>query len=315
MEPHGIHQKGTLEMDAQKNTRGPNGASSLNVMEEIVKLPFFGDYGHTEVAAPQPAETAPTAKFKFRSIWLSDIHLGTRGCKIEFLLDFLRNTESEYLYLVGDIIDAWQLKKSWYWPQSHNEAMRLFLRKAGRGTKVFYVPGNHDEFFRGYTDMRFGGVTLLNDMIHTTADGKRFLIIHGDLFDGVVSQAKWLAVLGDWGYHVALAANSMLNKWRRRFGYPYWSLSAYLKQKVKNAVSFISNYEHALAEAARDRKVDGVICGHIHKADLRDIEGITYANDGDWVESCTALVEHDSGKLEILHWTEMRHFSFHDTLQ
>jgi UDP-2,3-diacylglucosamine pyrophosphatase LpxH len=302
-------------MDVQKTARGHNGQSSPDATEDIFNLPIFGELGSMEAPAPNPNEAAPAAKFRFRSIWLSDIHLGTRGCKIDFLLDFLRNTESEYLYLVGDIIDAWQLKKSWYWPQSHNEAMRLFLRKAGRGTKVFYVPGNHDEFFRNYTDMRFGGVSLMNDMIHTTADGRRFLVIHGDAFDGVVSHAKWLAVLGDWSYHAALAANSALNKWRRRFGYPYWSLSAYLKQKVKNAVSFISNYEHALTEAARDRDVDGVVCGHIHKAELRDIDGITYANDGDWVESCTALVEDDGGKLEILRWTEMRHFSFHDTLQ
>ena len=302
-------------MDVETPPRGPAGRNRRGAIQDILELPVFPDFTGDEAPPRNLEQAGQAAKLRFRSIWLSDIHLGTRGCKIDFLLDFLRNTESEYLYLAGDIIDAWQLKKSWYWPQSHNEALRLVLRKAGRGTQVYYIPGNHDEFLRGYTDMRFGGISLLDDMVHVTADGRRFLIIHGDAFDGVVSHARWVAALGDWSYQFALRANSMLNRVRRHLGYPYWSLSAYLKEKVKNAVSFISSYEQALVEAARERRVEGVVCGHIHKADLRDIEGITYANDGDWVESCTALVEHDSGELEILRWAEMRHFSFHDTLQ
>jgi UDP-2,3-diacylglucosamine pyrophosphatase LpxH len=284
-------------------------------IEELVNPPPMRPYAAQDAPTATPGDAPPRERMRFRSIWISDLHLGTRGCKIDFLLDFLRHTESDYLYLVGDIIDAWQLKRSWYWPQTHNEALRLFLRKAGRGTKVYYVPGNHDEFFRGYTDMRFGGVTLINDMVHVTADGRRLLVIHGDAYDGVVAHARWLALLGDWSYKAALALNGVFNKLRRRLGYPYWSLSAYLKHKVKNAVSFISDFEHQLAEEARQRHVDGVVCGHIHKADLREIEGVTYANDGDWVESCTALVEHGSGRLEILRWTDLRHLSFHDTVQ
>jgi UDP-2,3-diacylglucosamine pyrophosphatase LpxH len=301
-------------MEELKTKSGMLAEFTLASIEELVNTPHILPFAQDVHASPI-ADLPATEKLRFRSIWISDLHLGTRGCKVEFLLDFLRNTESEYLYLVGDIIDAWQLKRSWYWPQTHNEVLRLFLRKAGRGTKVFYVPGNHDEFFRGYTNMRFGGVTLVDDAVHKAADGKRYLIIHGDLFDGVVTHARWLALLGDWSYKTAQALNGVFNKMRRRLGYPYWSLSAYLKHKVKNAVNFISDFEHTLAGEARRRKVDGVVCGHIHKADLRDIEGVTYANDGDWVESCTALVEHDSGQLEILNWADQRNLSFHDTVQ
>jgi UDP-2,3-diacylglucosamine pyrophosphatase LpxH len=301
-------------MEELKLKNGRLAEFTLASIEELVNTPATLPFAHDAPSA-YPAGPPPREKRRFRSIWISDLHLGTRGCKVDFLLDFLRTTESEYLYLAGDIIDAWQLKRSWYWPQTHNEVLRLFLRKAGRGTKVFYIPGNHDEFFRGYTDMRFGGVSLINDMIHEAADGKRYLIIHGDAYDGVVAHAKWLALLGGWSYKVALALNGAFNKARRRLGYPYWSLSAYLKHKVKNAVNFISDFEHTLAAEARKRHVDGVVCGHIHKADLRDIEGVIYANDGDWVESCTALVEHNSGRMEILHWTEERNLSFHDTIQ
>jgi len=239
----------------------------------------------------------------YRSIWISDVHLGTRGCKAEFLLDFLKNTESEYLYLVGDMIDGWRLKRSWYWPQAHNDVVQKLLRKARKGCKVIYVPGNHDEFARGYTDFAFGEVEVLDEAIHTAADGKRFLILHGDEFDGVVQYAKWLAHLGDHAYTLALAINHWFNWARRQLGYPYWSLSAYLKHKVKNAVQYIANFEQAMADVARLRGVDGVICGHIHHAELRQFGEITYANDGDWVESCSALVEHYDGRLEIIHWT------------
>ena len=242
----------------------------------------------------------------YRTIWISDIHLGTRGCKAEFLLDFLKYTESDTLYLVGDIVDGWRLKRSWYWEQSHNDVVQKLLRKARKGTKVIYVPGNHDEALRDYVGLLFGGVQVLGEHVHETADGKKLLILHGDEFDGVVKYAKWLAFLGDSAYNFALQLNHWLNLGRRRFGYPYWSLSAYLKNKVKNAVEYVSNFETAVAAEARRHGVDGVVCGHIHKAEVRMIDGILYCNDGDWVESCTALVEHPSGKLEILPWAERR---------
>jgi UDP-2,3-diacylglucosamine pyrophosphatase LpxH len=244
----------------------------------------------------------------FRSIWISDIHLGTRGCKADFLLDFLRYTESEYLYLVGDIVDGWRLRKSWFWAQSHNDVIQKVLRKARKGTKVIYIPGNHDEWLRDYKEMHFGGVLLLNEAIHVTADGKRMLVIHGDAFDGVVRYARWLALLGDGAYDLTLRLNNYFNWVRRHLGYPYWSLSAYLKSRVKNAVQFVSDYAHAIAAEARHREVDGIICGHIHQADIREMGGVLYCNDGDWVESCTALVEHFDGRLEILHWMTLRAF-------
>jgi len=239
---------------------------------------------------------------RYRSIWISDVHLGTRGCKAEYLLDFLKHTESDYLYLVGDIVDGWRLRRSWYWPQAHNDVVQKILRKARKGTNVVFIPGNHDEFARGYTEHNFGDISVAPQAIHETADGRRFLVLHGDAFDGVVKYAKWLAHLGDWAYTVALSANHWFNLVRRRFGYSYWSLSAYLKHKVKNAVQFIDDYEKTIVEEARRQGVDGVVCGHIHHAELRDVDGITYANDGDWVESCTALVEHDDGRLEIVDW-------------
>jgi UDP-2,3-diacylglucosamine pyrophosphatase LpxH len=243
---------------------------------------------------------------RYRSIWISDIHLGTRGCQAEHLLDFLHHNASQYLYLVGDIIDGWQLSRSGHWAQSHNEVVRKVLRAAREGTRVMYIPGNHDEMFRDYEDLHFGGVAIVNETIHVMADGRKFLVIHGDQFDGVTMHAKWLALLGDWAYGRALLVNAAFNHLRRKLGYPYWSLSAYLKHKVKNAVNFISDFENAVAEEARRRGVDGVICGHIHKAEMRQIGDVLYCNDGDWVESCTALVEHDSGNLEIVHWASQR---------
>ncbi|WP_243404184.1 UDP-2,3-diacylglucosamine diphosphatase [Zavarzinia aquatilis] len=243
-------------------------------------------------------------------MFISDIHLGTRGCQADILLDFLKHTESDHLYLVGDIIDGWRLRRSWFWAQSHNDVIQKVLRKARKGTRVIYVPGNHDEAARDYVDLHFGGVAVLMEAIHTGADGRRFLVMHGDAFDGVVKYARWLAHLGDWAYNIALTLNTWFNALRRRFGYPYWSLSAYLKHKVKNAVDYISSFEVAVAEEARRHRVDGVICGHIHHAEIRDIDGVTYCNDGDWVESCTALVEHGDGRMEIVNWApeyERRH--------
>jgi len=242
---------------------------------------------------------------KYRAIWISDIHLGTRGCQADKLLDFLKKNESDYLYLVGDIIDGWRLKRSWYWPQEHNDVVQKILRKARKGTEVVYVPGNHDEFARGYIGHHFGGVKVTAQTIHETAGGKRFLVIHGDEFDIVVRYAKWLAVLGDGAYTVLLVLNNWFNKVRARMGYPYWSLSAHLKQKVKNAVKYIAEYEVAIARAAAKEGVDGVVCGHIHHAEMRRINGILYCNDGDWVESCSALVEHQDGRLELLDWSRV----------
>jgi len=248
---------------------------------------------------------AVSGTLKYRSIFISDIHLGTRGCKAEFLLDFLRHTESEKLYLVGDIIDGWRLKKNWFWPQAHNDVVQKLLRKARKGTDVTFRPGNHDEFVRGYVDNDFGQIKVARDIVHEGADGKQYLVLHGDEFDGVMKYAKWLAILGDYAYVAALSINHWLNLARKRLGLPYWSLSQYLKYKVKNAVQFISDFEEGMAEAARMRGVKGVICGHIHHAEIRDVDGIMYCNDGDWVESCTALVEHFDGRMEILTWTDM----------
>ncbi|MEQ1496207.1 MAG: UDP-2,3-diacylglucosamine diphosphatase [Novosphingobium sp.] len=251
---------------------------------------------------PEPRGFRP--KRKFRSVWISDIHLGTRGCNAELLLDFLRAIECDTLYLVGDIVDGWRLRKGWYWPDSHNEVVRRILKLAHRGTRVVLIAGNHDEMLRPYAGMSFGGVEIALDAIHTTADGRRLLITHGDEFDSVVLYARWLAFLGDQAYTLLLRLNVVLNRIRRRLDLPYWSLSSYLKKRVKNAVQFIGAFEEAVAHAARDRHVDGVVCGHIHSAEIRQIGDITYHNDGDWVESCTALVEDRVGTISILDWAE-----------
>ena len=240
----------------------------------------------------------------FRTLWMSDLHLGTPGCQAAALLDFLKHTECETLYLVGDIIDGWQLRRQWYWPQAHNDVVQKLLRKARKGTRVIFIPGNHDEFARRYVQLNFGGITVAEDWVHETADGRKLWIIHGDLFDGVIQCAKWLAYVGDSLYEFTLKLNRHLNTWRARLGLPYWSLSKYLKLKVKRAVSYLDDFENAVAREARKRGLQGVVCGHIHHAELRDIDGILYANDGDWVESLTALAEHADGRLEILPWAE-----------
>lgn len=242
---------------------------------------------------------------KFRTIWISDLHLGTTGCQAQRLLEFLRKTESDTLYLVGDIIDGWQLKRRWYWEQAHNDVVQTVLKKAKKGTEVIFVPGNHDEAVRQFIDLDFGGIRIRDELIHTTAQGKRMLVLHGDRFDGVIACAKWLAYVGDNLYTVILKFNQWFNSWRARAGLPYWSLSQYLKLKVKNAVSYISSFENALAAEAKRRGLDGVICGHIHKPEIRDIDGITYCNDGDWVESLSALVEDASGALRLVTWQEI----------
>jgi UDP-2,3-diacylglucosamine pyrophosphatase LpxH len=239
---------------------------------------------------------------RFRAIFISDVHLGTPGCQAAPLLEFLRHTESDELYLVGDIIDGWQLKRRWYWHQSHNDVIQKVLRKARKGTRVTYVAGNHDEAMRHFLGLAFGGIDIRDEAVHTLADGRRLLVIHGDLFDAVVQGARWLALLGDWLYMVSLKANRWFNHARARLGLPYWSLAQFLKHRVKNAVSYIGQFEVALAREARRRGFDGVVCGHIHKAEIRDVGGILYCNDGDWVESLTALVETHAGELRIIDW-------------
>ncbi|MGI9498710.1 MAG: UDP-2,3-diacylglucosamine diphosphatase [Geminicoccaceae bacterium] len=224
---------------------------------------------------------------RYRAIWIADFHIGTRRAQTGMLLDFLKFTESDTLYLVGDVIDNWSLKKTWFWTQSHNDVIQKILRKARKGTKVIYIPGNHDERFRDFVGTRFGRVAVVQDAIHITADKKRYLVLHGDEFDGVVKYAKWLAVLGDNAYERALDLNRLLNLVRRKLGLPYWSLSSHLKRRVKQAVQFVSNFEQAVVREARKRNANGVICGHIHTPEISMIDGIHYCNDGDWVESCS----------------------------
>lgn len=243
---------------------------------------------------------------RLRTVWVSDVHLGIKACRADFLLDFLKSIECEYLYLVGDIIDLWSMKKGIYWPQSHNDAIRAILGMAKRGTQVIYIPGNHDELLRDYDGMSFGNVHIRKEAVHTTADGRKLLVIHGDEFDSVVRCGKFLAVFGSHVYEVLLKLNRAFNFFRRKLGFPYWSLAAWIKHKVKNAVNYISDFEKALAREAKRRGVDGLVCGHIHRAEISLIEDTLYCNDGDWVESCTALVERRDGGLRLMHWADIK---------
>jgi UDP-2,3-diacylglucosamine pyrophosphatase LpxH len=240
---------------------------------------------------------------RYRAIFISDLHLGTPGCQANALLDFLKCHPSDYLYLVGDIVDGWQLRKRWYWPQSHNDVVQKLLRRARKGCRVVYVPGNHDEFARQFAGQHFGGIEVCEEAVHVTATGQRLWVVHGDRFDGVIQCAKWLALVGDALYEWTLRMNRHLNRLRGRLGLPYWSLSAYLKNKVKKALNYVTDFERAVAQEARRLGHDGVVCGHIHRAEMRDIDGVLYCNDGDWVESRTALVEHYDGRLELVQWT------------
>lgn len=239
---------------------------------------------------------------RYRSVFISDLHLGTPGCQAGPLLEFLKSHPCDTLYLVGDIIDGWQLRKRWYWPQAHNDVVQKLLRRARKGCRVVFVPGNHDEFARQFAGHRFGGIEVVEQAVHVTATGLRLWVVHGDHFDGVIQCAKWLAHLGDTLYEFTLRLNRHLNSLRARMGLPYWSLSAYLKQKVKKALNYVTDFERAVAHEARRRGHQGVVCGHIHRAEMRWIDGILYCNDGDWVESRTALVEHVDGRLELVHW-------------
>ena len=248
--------------------------------------------------------TAEGVARRYRSLFISDVHLGTKGAQADALLEFLKEHDADTIYLIGDIVDGWRLRNGWYWPQSHNDVVQKILRKARKGARVVYIPGNHDEFLRDFYGTHFGGIEVCETAIHEAADGKRYLVIHGDAFDIVVRHARWLAFLGDWAYEVALAVSTRINLIRRRLGLTYWSLSAWAKLKVKDAVNFIGRFEETLACEAERQGVDGVICGHIHHATQRDFDGLAYINTGDWVESCTAVVEHADGTMEIIRWAE-----------
>ncbi len=276
-------------------------------MTKITKIPLGG--GVTDIAdfaASRPAfpEDAKGERRRYRTIWISDVHLGTRGCNAAMLIDFLDHVDSETMYLVGDMIDGWRLKKKFYWPDAHNDIVWRILKRAKRGTKIVYIPGNHDEMFRQFTGLDFGGVAIRRQAIHQTADGRRLLVLHGDEFDAIMLSHRWLAYLGDAAYNLAMWANRWVNSYRRLFGMPYWSLSKHAKHKVKKSVEFISKFEEIVAHEAGVRGVDGVVAGHIHTAEIREIAGIEYYNDGDWVEGCTALVEHFDGRMELLHWAD-----------
>jgi len=270
-------------------------------MGNVAPFTAFPDFERLEPSIP---ERSADGRRKYRTIWISDIHLGTRGCNAELLIDFLDSVDSETLFLVGDIIDGWRLKRKFYWPDSHNDIVQRLLKRAKRGTRIVYIPGNHDEMFRQFSGLKFGGIEIRRAAFHDTADGRRLMVLHGDEFDAVMLSHRWLAFVGDTAYHLLMSLNHWVNLARKAFGLPYWSLSKVAKHKVKNAVEFIGRYEEVVARAAAERKVDGVVCGHIHTAEHRMIDGIEYWNDGDWVEGCTALVEHADGKMEILHWPE-----------
>jgi len=276
-------------------------------MATITRLPFdtnVADFADFTAADPTIPEKTVTERRQYRTIWISDIHLGTRGCNAAMLIDFLDHVDSDTIYLVGDIIDGWQLKKKFYWPAAHNDIVWRLLKRAKRGARVIYIPGNHDEIFRQFSGLSFGGVEIKRQAIHQTADGRRLLVLHGDEFDAITLSHRWLAHVGDAAYTAVMALNRWCNKYRSWRGLPYWSLSKHAKQKVKNAVEFICGFEEIVAKEAGARGVDGVIAGHIHTAEMRTIDGIEYYNDGDWVEGCTALVEHYDGRMEILHWAD-----------
>ncbi len=274
-------------------------------MDSIIRLPFDSELHEFSASSPTvPEPDGDKSRRKFRTIWISDVHLGTRGCAADLLIDFLDYTDSETMYLVGDIIDGWRLKKKFYWPATHNDIVWRIMKRAKRGTRVVYVPGNHDEMFRQFSGLSFGGVEIKRQAIHKTADGRRLLVVHGDEFDAIMLSHRWIAFFGDQAYSTLMRCNHAVNKVRRWLGKPYWSLSKTAKQKVKNAVEFISRFEDAVAHEAAARGVDGVVCGHIHHAELRELSGVAYYNDGDWVEGCTALVEHFDGRMEILNWVD-----------
>lgn len=242
---------------------------------------------------------------RYRTIFISDVHLGSKAAKAELLLDFLKNHDADKIYLVGDIVDGWRLRRAWHWPQIHNDVVQKILRKARKGSRVIYIAGNHDEFLRAFQGMHFGGIEVRDRDTHVTATGKKFLVIHGDQFDVVVHNYRNIAYLGDWAYDLAINLNSAMNRVRNLLGLPYWSFSAWAKVSVKEAVKFIGAFQRVVVEEARRSGADGVICGHIHHAVVQEIDGVTYVNTGDWVESCTAIGERDDGNLELISWHHM----------
>jgi len=271
--------------------------------------PIIGKVASLPLTGPATPEPQGNQRAKYRTIWISDVHLGTKGCNAEMLIDFLDSTDSEVMYLVGDIIDGWRLKKKFFWPSTHNDIVWRLLKRAKRGTRIIYIPGNHDEMFRQFTGLNFGGIEIRRAAFHETADSRRLMVLHGDEFDAVMLSHRWLAFVGDWAYRTTMQLNVAVNGVRRALGMPYWSLSKAAKHKVKNAVEFIGKYEEVVARAAGERGVDGVVCGHIHTAEHRVFthngKPVEYWNDGDWVEGCNALVEHHDGRMEILHWPDV----------
>lgn len=239
-------------------------------------------------------------RVSYRAIWISDVHLGTRGSKASRLLAFLSRSESEYIYLVGDIVEGWRLFNL-HWPRAHSQVLREVMARGHAGSRVVFIPGNHDEFYRHFTELAFGTLEIRRQIVHTTRDGRRFLITHGDEFDGPINSRKWLSVLGDQAYRNCLLLSDALSRARGALGYEHWSLSSYLKQRVKRALHERYAFDASVRAAARAAQADGLICGHTHIPESRDLDGIQYFNDGDWVENCTALVEHHDGRLELLH--------------
>lgn len=246
----------------------------------------------------------PSLQAKFqrnvRTIWISDVHLGFPGCSAEFLLAFIRRMRCDTLYLVGDIVDFWYLKKKRHWPQSHSNVIRSLLGKAKHDTRVVYVPGNHDEVMRQYCGMTVGNIEIHNEVVHETADGRRLLVLHGDQFDAAVISSPLLGLIGSRLYDGLLQLNRLVNWVRARMGRDHWSLANFLKQRVKNAVKFISNFEQAVVREARAKQVDGLVCGHIHRPEIALEDDVIYLNCGDWVESCTALIEHHDGSIDLV---------------
>ena len=241
----------------------------------------------------------------YRTIFISDVHLGSKGCKAEILSNFLKNSNAHKLYLIGDIVDGWKIQQNkWAWRQAHSNVVRRILGYAKRGTEVVYIAGNHDEFLRPMIPygLTFGRIQVANQYTHVGLDGKKYLVIHGDLFDGITRLAPWISFLGDKSYDMLISINTKFNWWRHKLGFGYWSLSKYLKHRVKRAIDFMFQFERNLADYCSKRGFDGVICGHIHKAEIKTINGVIYMNDGDWVESCSALVEHLDGRWEIVYW-------------
>ena len=286
----------------------PAGQAAFAETDLAPELATLASVSSLPLRAASVPEPEGHTRRRYRTIWISDVHLGTSGCNARLLIDFLDHTDSDTMYLVGDIIDGWRLKKKLFWPSEHNDIVWRVLKRAKRGTRVVYIPGNHDEVVRQFCGLNFGGIEIRRAAFHDTADGRRLMVLHGDEFDAVMLSHRWLAFVGDALYHLLMGLNGWVNRARKALGLPYWSLSKAAKHKVKNAVEFISKYEEIVARAAGERGVDGVVCGHIHTAEIRDFqyEGQTvqYFNDGDWVEGCTALVEHFDGRMELLHWPE-----------